>query len=241
MADLQPLRDKPMGDEGVLPPVADPYAAPTAKRACTEPSPSGGETSDAALDLDAVRRDLSLCLEELFQAAALGPEGLLVVGASTSEVMGRRIGTATSLTVGRALVDTVLDRAKGIGCAVAFQCCEHLNRALVLPRSVAQRRGYREVSAIPVPGAGGAVAAVAFAQMEDACLVAAVEAEAGIDIGDTLIGMHLKPVAVPVRPRRPQVGRAHVTMARTRPPLIGGARAVYDSAEARRRLGLDPL
>ncbi|WP_420535295.1 TIGR01440 family protein [Alicyclobacillus herbarius] len=189
------------------------------------------------LDPETMGAELAACLEDLFAAADLGPGKLLVVGASTSEVAGQRIGTATSLDVGRVLVETVMAKTAAVGCAVAFQCCEHLNRALVVTREMAMQRGYREVMAIPVPGAGGAAAAVAFAEMADACLVEAVAADAGIDIGDTFIGMHLKPVVVPVRPRRPLVGRAHVTMARTRPPLIGGARAVYDPTEARERLG----
>lgn len=171
---------------------------------------------------------LAECLSDLQAAAGLQSGDLLVVGASSSEVIGRRIGTATSLAVGRQIVSAVLAFAREVGCDVAFQCCEHLNRALVVDRSVAQRRGYRQVSAIPVPGAGGAVAAVAYTQFRAPCLVETVVAEAGIDIGDTFIGMHLRRVAVPVRGRHTQLGQAHVTMARTRPPLIGGARAVYD-------------
>jgi uncharacterized protein (TIGR01440 family) len=185
-----------------------------------------------------VAAELRECLEDLRDAAGLGPGQVLVVGASTSEMAGARIGTAGSLELGRAVAETVLEFARATGCAAAFQCCEHLNRALVVPRALVQERGWREVAAVPVPGAGGAVAAFAYALQSDACLVEAIEADAGIDIGDTLIGMHLRRVAVPVRGRRKQVGHAHVVMARTRPPLIGGARAVYDPSELRRRLGI---
>ncbi|MCL6515837.1 TIGR01440 family protein [Alicyclobacillus sp.] len=183
-----------------------------------------------------IRRELLECLEDLAAAADLGKGRLLVVGASTSEVCGHRIGSHTSVAVGRALVETLMDFADGNGCDLAFQCCEHLNRALVVRRGVAAARGYTEVSAVPVPGAGGSVAAWAYFTWPDACLVERVEADAGVDIGDTLIGMHLRRVAVPVRGRRNRIGEAHVVMARTRPPLVGGSRAVYDPLEARRRL-----
>jgi uncharacterized protein (TIGR01440 family) len=176
------------------------------------------------------------CLDDLQAAAQLGPGRVLVVGASTSEIAGHRIGTATSVALGRAVVRAVLAFVREAGCDVAFQCCEHLNRALVVARDAQRRYGWREVTAVPVPGAGGAVAACAFFELEDACLVEAIEADAGIDIGDTLIGMHLRRVAVPVRGRRTTVGMAHVVMARTRPPLWGGVRAVYDVEEARRRI-----
>lgn len=191
-------------------------------------------------------RSLRSCLKDLQTAANLGADSVLVLGASSSEVMGQRIGTATSLAIGRILVAETLAFAEQIGCQVAFQCCEHLNRALVVTRPLMRQRGWREVSAVPVPGAGGALAAQAYQLLEQACLVETVEADAGIDIGDTLIGMHLRRVAVPVRGRTNRIGHAHVTMARTRPPLIGGERAIYDLAEAVRRLsslehGQDPV
>jgi uncharacterized protein (TIGR01440 family) len=189
-------------------------------------------------DESTIRQQLAMVLEDLQAAAQLRQGSLLVVGASTSEVMGERIGTSTSMDVGRAIVDVVLTFARHVGCDVAFQCCEHLNRSLVVDRAVATRSHLTEVTAIPVPGAGGAVAAAAYAALPDPALVAHVAADAGIDIGDTLIGMHLKPVAVPLRGRLREIGKAHITLAKTRPPLIGGARAVYDPAEAHRRLGL---
>lgn len=185
---------------------------------------------------DDVTQNLQMCLEDLLAAANLGPGSVLVVGASSSEVIGQRIGSATSLQVGQTLVDEILRHASQAGYDVAFQCCEHLNRALVVSRSLMKARGWQEVSAIPVPGAGGAVAGQAYRQLPEACLVETIAADAGIDIGDTFIGMHLRRVAVPVRGRTRQIGQAHVTMARTRPPLIGGQRAVYDAAEASRRL-----
>lgn len=191
--------------------------------------------ADGPVTPEEVRRQTAECLADLQAAAGLGPGKVLVVGASTSEIAGERIGTATSAVLGQAVVDAVLAFAEETGCDVVFQCCEHLNRALVARADAVERHGWREVTAVPVPGAGGAVAAAAYFTWPDARLVEAVAADAGIDIGDTLIGMHLRRVAVPVRGRRREIGRAHVTMARTRPPLVGGARAVYDRAAAAAR------
>ncbi|ACV59773.1 TIGR01440 family protein [Alicyclobacillus acidocaldarius] len=192
-----------------------------------------------AESIASVRRDLPVLLAHLAREANLGPGKLLVVGASTSEVAGERIGSATSVAIGQAIAEVVLAFAREEGCDVAFQCCEHLNRALVVEKAVARSRGFQEVTAIPVSGAGGAAAAAAYWAMADPCLVSSVSADAGIDIGDTLIGMHLRPVVVPVRGPLREIGRAHVVMARSRPPLVGGARAVYDPEEARRRMSAD--
>lgn len=202
--------------------------------------PSSDSAHDVAAGWNRVEllQALGECLTDLQTEAGLGIGQLLVIGASTSEILGQRIGTATSVAVGQAIVAAVLTHAAPRGYDVAFQCCEHLNRALVVTRLTAQRKGYREVTAIPVPGAGGAVAASAYFALEEPCLVDLIEADAGIDIGDTLIGMHLRRVAVPVRGRHRQIGQAHVTMARSRPPLVGGTRAVYEVDEARRRMGL---
>lgn len=183
----------------------------------------------------AIRNQLSIVLEDLQSVALLSQDSLLVIGASSSEIVGERIGTHTSMEVGRTVVETVMQFTQHAHCHVAFQCCEHLNRSLVVSRAYAKQAHLTEVSAIPVPGAGGAVAAAAYLTLLDPILVSNVSADAGVDIGDTLIGMHLKAVAVPVRGRLREIVRAHVTMARTRPPLIGGARAVYDPDEAARR------
>ncbi|OUM94739.1 MAG: TIGR01440 family protein [Thermobacillus sp. ZCTH02-B1] len=177
--------------------------------------------------LQAIAQDTERCVRELAEAAGLKAGQLLVIGASTSEVIGRRIGTAGTTEVAAAIYAGIEAVRREIGFHPVFQCCEHLNRALVVTREAAERYGLVEVSAVPVPGAGGAMAAYAYRRLQDACLVESVQAHAGLDIGDTLIGMHLRPVAVPVRPSVRTIGEAHVTMARTRPKLIGGARAVY--------------
>lgn len=170
-------------------------------------------------------------VRELTQAGKMRAGQLLVIGASTSEVMGQRIGTAGAVETAAAIHAGVEAVRKEIGFVPVYQCCEHLNRALVIDHDTAERLGLEIVHAVPVPKAGGSMAAYAYGKLERPCLVERIEAHAGIDIGDTFIGMHLKRVAVPVRPTTKTIGSAHVTMAITRPKLIGGARAVYDAEQ----------
>lgn len=173
-------------------------------------------------------------LGELVAAGGLAPGSLVVVGASTSEVAGKRIGSSGSLGVARGIWEGVRRARQASGICPVFQCCEHLNRALVAEREWLSRfPAWEPVSVIPVPHAGGSLAAYAYRQAEAPVVVEAVRADAGIDIGSTMIGMHLKPVAVPVRPTVKLIGEAAVTMAYSRPKLIGGPRAVYDPAAAR--------
>ncbi len=152
---------------------------------------------------------------------------LLVVGCSTSEIAGGTIGKASVPELGTAVAKTAIEAAAENGAAIAFQCCEHLNRALVMEREVAEKYGCEEVCAVPHPKAGGSCASAAYRLMKDPVLVEAVCADAGIDIGNTLIGMHLKAVAVPVRLSVKTIGEAPLTAAVTRPRLIGGERAKY--------------
>lgn len=167
-------------------------------------------------------------LSELAESAALRPGRTIVIGVSTSEVRGARIGTSGTEDIAASIYEGVERVRRRIGFDVVWQCCEHLNRALVTERSVAEAQGWTEVSAVPIPKAGGSMAAYAYRQLNDPCLVEAVQVHAGVDIGETLIGMHLRPVAVPLRPTLRWIGQARVTMAMTRPRLIGGARAVYE-------------
>ncbi|MFC0471705.1 TIGR01440 family protein [Halalkalibacter kiskunsagensis] len=167
-------------------------------------------------------------LEDLHQVFPLTNQVLLVIGTSTSEVVGSHIGSNGSYEVAEILYKALYDLQQKTGVKLAFQCCEHLNRALVIEEETAKERGYEIVSAIPVRKAGGAMATYAFSKMKHPVLVEEIEAEAGIDIGDTLIGMHLKKVAVPIRSTVTSIGEAHLTMAKTRPKLIGGVRAVYE-------------
>jgi uncharacterized protein (TIGR01440 family) len=171
---------------------------------------------------------LSQALTDLQAQASLRSGQVLVIGCSTSEVIGKRIGTAGTEGVAETIYQVLADFRERTGVELAFQCCEHLNRSLVVERATAERLLLDEVTVIPVRQAGGAMASYAYHQLNDAVMVEHIRADAGIDIGDTLIGMHIKHVAVPVRSKVKSIGEAHVTMAKTRPKLIGGARAVYE-------------
>lgn len=177
--------------------------------------------------LTLIREQVDQSLRDLHNAMSLSSEHLLVFGTSTSEVIGEKIGTSGTTEVANAIFETIKAYQDRTGVQLAFQCCEHLNRALLVEEETAKQRRYEKVSAIPIRSAGGAMATYAYYQMKHPVLVESIRADAGIDIGDVFIGMHLKPVAIPVRSQTTSIGKAHVTMARTRPKLIGGARAVY--------------
>lgn len=174
---------------------------------------------------------LESILTEFNEQAPLQPGQLLVAGCSTSEVIGKKIGTAGSFGVAEMIFRQLKKWQQATGIEIAFQCCEHLNRALVVEKRVAHERGFEEVTVIPVQHAGGSMATYAHRHMADPVVVEFIKADAGIDIGGTLIGMHLKHVAVPVRVKQRQVGYAQVTLAKSRPKLIGGARAVYERTD----------
>ncbi|CAG7655643.1 TIGR01440 family protein [Paenibacillus allorhizosphaerae] len=175
-----------------------------------------------------IRTQVEQIVRELVQAGRLERGQLVVIGTSTSEVLGQHIGTSGSETVAQHIYDAVEAVRAECGFYPVYQCCEHLNRALVMEREAMQRYGLEQVSVIPVPKAGGSMAAYAYKHLSHAVVVETVQAHAGIDIGGTLIGMHLKRVAVPFRPRVRTIGQAAVAAAFTRPKLIGGARAVYE-------------
>lgn len=175
------------------------------------------------------KEQLVQALQDLQEQAALKKGQLLVVGCSTSEVIGEKIGTAGTEGVAETIFAALSEFRVRTGVELAFQCCEHLNRALVVEQETAERRGLEQVTVIPVRHAGGAMASYAFHHLNEAVMVEHVRADAGIDIGDTLIGMHIKHVAVPVRSKVKSIGSAHLTIAKTRPKLIGGARAIYEA------------
>jgi len=174
--------------------------------------------------------ELQRLLEEFQQQAELREGQVLVIGCSTSEIAGEKIGTAGTLDIAEMVYRQFQAFAEKYSVHLAFQCCEHLNRALVVDRTLVDRLQLEEVAVVPVRKAGGSMAAYAFEQNSNSAVVEFIKADAGIDIGDTFIGMHLKHVAVPLRASIKNVGHAHVTMAKTRPKLIGGARAVYEKA-----------
>lgn len=189
------------------------------------------------MDLEEVRAGAEELARGLLEVARLKPGQILVLGCSTSEIQGERIGSAGSTRVATAVLDGVQAALENTGVYLAVQCCEHLNRALVIAEAAVDKYGLTPVWVLPVPGAGGATAALAMDRIENAVVVEAVAAHAGMDIGDTIIGMHLRPVAVPVRLARRTLGQAHVTLARTRPRLVGGTRAVYALDEVEQRFG----
>lgn len=182
---------------------------------------------DDQVFLTEVRRQVTTAVQELMAEAQLQRGQVLVVGCSTSEVAGARIGTAGSDAVAEAILEPLWAVTQERGIYLACQCCEHLNRALVVTQEAAQRFNWDEVTVVPVPKAGGAFAARAMRHMPGAVVVEEIQAHGGLDIGSTLIGMHLRRVAVPVRLSITTVGNARLTAARTRPKLIGGERAVY--------------
>lgn len=165
--------------------------------------------------------------EELIENAKLNEGDLVVVGCSSSEILGERIGKGSSPEVGEAVAKTLLDCFSEKGIFLAAQCCEHLNRALIVERAAAEKFNYDEVCVRPMPKAGGSFATAVYDNMNDPVAVEFVKAKAGLDIGCTLIGMHLKHVAVPLRLSVKKIGEASLSAAYTRPKLIGGERAHY--------------
>lgn len=170
-------------------------------------------------------------ITELLEAARLQPGDIVVVGCSSSEVLGERIGTGSSMDAAGAVMDGILPVLQERGIYLAAQCCEHLNRAIILEAAAARAYGLEPVNVLPQPKAGGSFATTAWQRLQAPVAVERVQAHAGLDIGGTLIGMHLHPVAVPVRLSLKQIGAALLLCARTRPKFIGGCRAVYDETK----------
>ncbi|MBQ6863643.1 MAG: TIGR01440 family protein [Clostridia bacterium] len=165
-------------------------------------------------------------IAELYEKANLQACSIVVIGCSTSEVVGSRIGTNSNPDTAQEIFNALHDFAKSKGLFLAVQCCEHLNRAIVTERNAVPFA--EQVSVIPQPKAGGSLATKAYAGFENPVVIEEIKADAGLDIGFTMIGMHLKRVAVPLRLENNRIGEAMVLAARTRPKFIGGARAVYD-------------
>lgn len=174
-----------------------------------------------------IRKNAETAVNELVESAMLKSGDLLVVGCSSSEIIGGKIGKNSSLEAAEAVFEVIYPILKEKGIYLAAQCCEHLNRAVIIEEECAKARGYEIVSVIPQPKAGGSFATTAYKNFASPVAVEEIRAEAGIDIGGTLIGMHLKRVAVPVRLSVKKIGEADIICARTRPKFIGGCRAVY--------------
>ena len=175
-----------------------------------------------------IRLTLRQAVDALTEAGSIQPGGLIVLGCSTSEVAGARIGKGSVPELGEVIARAMLEACQAHGLEAAFQCCEHLNRAVVMEQRVLRELRLTQVRAIPQPKAGGSVPAAAWKLLEQPALAMAVQADAAIDIGDTLVGMHIRPVAVPLRLDVSHVGHANLVMAYSRLPYIGGSRAVYE-------------
>ena len=178
------------------------------------------------MEAQTIYQQAQAVIKELAEKASLKKGAVVVVGCSTSEVLGDKIGTNSSPDTAKEIFLGLQDYAKSQGIYLAIQCCEHLNRAIIIERAAA---GNAEiVNVIPQPKAGGSLATQAYTHFEDPVALEEIKADAGIDIGFTLIGMHLKKVAVPVRLENNKIGAATIVAARTRPKFIGGIRAIYD-------------
>ncbi len=179
-----------------------------------------------------ISRVLDDSLEQLTRSGQLKPGNLVVLGCSTSEITGARIGKGSVPEIGLIVAQSFISSCHMRGLNPVFQCCEHLNRALVMEAEVLEEHRLIRVHAVPQPKAGGSAAAAAWKLMQHPALAMSVQADAAIDIGDTLVGMHIRPVAVPVRGNYSQIGQANLVMAYSRLPLIGGERAVYSETES---------
>ena len=179
------------------------------------------------MELSKIREQSAKAAEQVCEAAKLKIGDLFVVGCSSSEILGEKIGTHSSVEVAEAVFEGIHSVLHEHGVELAAQCCEHLNRAIIMEREAAEQYGWEEVCVVPRPHAGGSWATTCWKQFKDPIAVEEIRAHAGIDIGGTLIGMHLRRVAVPVRLSLNQIGEANILCARTRPKLIGGERAKY--------------
>ncbi|MBQ8005253.1 MAG: TIGR01440 family protein [Clostridia bacterium] len=177
--------------------------------------------------LDKIREEAALAARELLDAAELKKGDILVVGCSSSEIVGEKIGKGSSEETAKAVFGAIYEETSKRGIFLAAQCCEHLNRAIIIEEECAEKYGLEKVSAVPFPKAGGSFASAAYRNFVSPTAVEFIKAHAGIDIGGTLIGMHLRSVAVPVRLSISRIGQANIICARTRPKYIGGERTHY--------------
>lgn len=173
-----------------------------------------------------IKQECQKVAEELIKTAKLKKGDIFVVGCSTSEVVGDKIGTNSSPEIAKQIFDGFYEVLSPKGVFLAVQCCEHLNRAIVISKDAVLNAEI--VNVVPQPKAGGSLATVAYQKIKNAVVVENIKADAGVDIGGTLIGMHLKNVAVPVRLSLKTIGNANIICARTRPKFVGGIRAIYD-------------
>ena len=178
--------------------------------------------------MDLIKQQAASAVKELIEAAELHEGEILVIGCSSSEIVGETIGHGSSYETAEAVFEAIMPILKEKQIYLAAQCCEHLNRALIVERECAEKYGIEEVCVVPQPKAGGSFATTAWKHFDSPVAVEHIRAHAGLDIGGTLIGMHLREVAVPVRLSLDHIGDALLLAARTRPKYIGGIRARYE-------------
>ena len=179
-------------------------------------------------NFDEIKSAAEKAARELCEVADLKCGDVFVVGCSSSEIVGLHIGKFSAYDAARAVYEGISPVLREKGIYLAAQCCEHLNRALIVEAECAKEYGYEVVAVKPQPKAGGSFATVAYENMKTPVAVEFIKAHAGLDIGGTLVGMHLRHVAVPVRLEIKKIGEANILAARTRPKYIGGLRAIYE-------------
>ena len=177
--------------------------------------------------LSNIKKQAKQAVTERIEISGIKSGDILVIGCSSSEIMGGDIGKASSIDAAKAVFDGIYPILKEKGIYLAAQCCEHLNRAIIIEQAAAEKFNLEIVNVMPQPKAGGSFATTAWQNMEHPVAVEHIKASAGLDIGNTLIGMLLKDVAVPVRLSINKIGKAPIVCARTRPKFIGGERAIY--------------
>jgi uncharacterized protein (TIGR01440 family) len=179
------------------------------------------------MQTDKILADVEKAIRELIEIVEPDSGEIFILGGSTSEIQGKEIGSATDLKLGKKIIEVIMEIMAEYELYLAVQGCEHINRSLVIEKKCQLLNHFSEVNVIPQRHAGGAFATEAFELFDEPVTVENMEADLGIDIGDALIGMHLKNVAVPVRLTIKEIGEAHLTAARTRLKLVGGVRAKY--------------
>lgn len=179
------------------------------------------------MNIEKIKGDVEQVTIELLNASQLNPGDAIVIGGSSSEIIGKHLGSKTNIEVARVVIKSIVDILKANNIYPVVQACEHINRALVVEEEYAIKHNLDPVNVIPIEAAGGGFATAAMEILEQPVVVEHVKVKAGIDIGDVFIGMHLKDVGVVVRSEIKNIGQAHLSMIRTRPKLIGGERAKY--------------
>ena len=176
--------------------------------------------------LDEVRQQAAAAAGELAEAAHLRRGQIVVVGCSTSEVVGKKVGSWSTPEVADAIFEGLHSVFAPMGVYIAAQCCEHLNRAIIVEHEAVPTLDI--VNVVPQPKAGSSFATATYKACKHPVAVEEIRADAGLDIGGTLIGMHIKPVVVPLRIETKKIGEAPLVCARRRPKFVGGSRAVYN-------------